>query len=135
MTNSLSLAALRSPRQKQALQSEHIRAEPERQSSRSALNYIFCKPLSPLRSRSTTLHSSLRSRSIVFRDLRSSLRSRSPDFWPAPLPVAQPILNTVRHCSRLFIMIASPFYPNKFIYLVSMCNIINKDRMFVKYTN
>ena len=120
---------------------QSIRAECERQNSRSALNYIFCKPRSPLFSRSTTLRSALRSRSIVFRDLRSSLRSRSSEFWPAPLPlpVAQLILNTVRHCSILFIMTASPFYTSKFIYLfiylVSMCNIINKDRMFVKYTN
>ena len=44
-----------------------------------------------LRSRSTTLRSSLCSRSIANRDLRSPLRSRSPVFWPAPLRFPLPL--------------------------------------------
>ena len=53
--------------------------------SRSTLK-AFLEPRSPLRSRSATLRSALRSRSIVFCDLdRSPLRSRSPNFRPAPL--------------------------------------------------
>jgi hypothetical protein len=46
---------------------------------------------SSLRSRYTTLRSSLRSRSIIYRDLRSPLRSRSPGFWPAPLRFPLPL--------------------------------------------
>ena len=62
---------------------QSIRAERERQNSRSALNCIFCKSRSPLRSRCTTLRSSLRSRSIVYRDLRS----RSPGFLARSAPI------------------------------------------------
>jgi len=40
---------------------------------------------SPLRSRSTDCRSTLRSRSSVFWNVRSPIRSRSPDFLPAPL--------------------------------------------------
>jgi len=94
----------------------------------------FLKSHSPLLSCSVTLRSSLRSSSIVFRDLRSSLRSCSTDFWlSAPAPSCT---THTQHCSALFIlfiMTASPFYPNKLICLVSMCNIINKVLMFVKY--
>ena len=91
----------------------------ERQNSRLALNYIFCKSRSPLRSRCKTLRSSLRSRSIVYRDLRLPLRSRSSCATHRGL--IQHCFE-LRHSSTLFNvhrdkLTTSPVFPNKFVYL------------------